>query len=220
MRDDMQLGEGPSTDLLVIGLSATDYIGHSFGTGGSEMCIQMLALDRILGDFFAALDRDGVDYVVMLTADHGGHDLPERIAQQATPPPPASDPALNATAMGRALGRRLHLQGPVLLGDGPFGDMYDRPQPARARRAPASSPRRSRAYRAHPQVAAVFTRAEHRRGAQPSGPPETWTPDPARPRLVRPAALGRFLRRAEAAHHPDRRRQPRLGRHPWQRLGL
>ena len=54
MRDEMQLGEGPATDLLAIGLSATDYVGHGFGTRGSEMCIQMLALDRILGDFFAA----------------------------------------------------------------------------------------------------------------------------------------------------------------------
>ena len=174
MREDMHLGEGQATDLLAIGLSATDYVGHAFGPGGSEMCIQMLALDRALGAFFEGLDRAGIDYVVMLTADHGGHDLPERIDQQADPNAARSDPALGATAMGRALGARLHLEGPVLLGDGPFGDFYvDRglPAPARARALAAAVA----AYRAHPQVAAAFTRAEIQATPIPSGPPETWS---------------------------------------------
>jgi hypothetical protein len=174
MRDDMHLGEGQATDLLAIGLSATDYVGHGFGTGGSEMCIQVLALDRALGAFFADLDRDNVDYVVMLTADHGGHDLPERIDQQGDTKAARSDPALNATAMGRMLGARLHLQGPVLLGDGPFGDMFvDRnlPAPARARVLTAALA----AYRAHRQVAAVFTRADIAATPSPSGPPDAWS---------------------------------------------
>ena len=38
----------------------------------------MANLDRTLGQFFAMLDRTGVDYVVALTADHGGNDIPER----------------------------------------------------------------------------------------------------------------------------------------------
>ena len=42
--------------LLSVGLSATDYVGHGTGTEGAEMCMQMLALDRELGDFFARLD--------------------------------------------------------------------------------------------------------------------------------------------------------------------
>lgn len=187
LRNDMHLGEGQSTDLLAIGLSATDYIGHGFGTGGSEMCIQMLALDRILGEFFASLDRDNVDYVVMLTADHGGQDLPERIDQQADPSAARSDPALNAATMGRALAARLHLQGPVLLGDGPFGDIYiDRnlPAPVRARVLAASLA----AYRAHPQVAAAFSRADVAAAPAPSGPPETWS----------------LLQRARASFDPQR----------------
>jgi predicted AlkP superfamily pyrophosphatase or phosphodiesterase len=187
MRDDMHLGEGQATDLLAIGLSATDYVGHGFGTGGSEMCIQVLALDRILGEFFAGLDRAGIDYVVMLTADHGGHDLPERIDEQADSQAARSDPALNASAMGRMLGARLHLQGPVLLGDGPFGDIYlDRalPPPARARALAAAVA----AYRAHPQVAAVYTRGEIAATPSPSGPPETWS----------------LLQRARASFDPQR----------------
>jgi len=174
LEGEMQLGRGPATDLLAIGLSATDYVGHGFGTGGSEMCIQMLELDRTLGRLFARLDEEHVDYVVMLTADHGGHDLPERIAQQGDPNAARSDPALNATAMGRMLGARLHLQGPVLLGDAPFGDIYvdrDLPAPVRARVLAAALA----AYRAHPQVAAVYTRAEIEAAQRPSGPPETWS---------------------------------------------
>ena len=85
-----------------------------------------------------------------------------------------SDPALNASAMGRAIGARLRLQGPVLLGDGPFGDIYiDRalPAPTRARVLAASLA----AYRAHPQVAAAFSRADIAATPSPSGPPETWS---------------------------------------------
>jgi predicted AlkP superfamily pyrophosphatase or phosphodiesterase len=174
LRHGMHLGEGPATDLLAIGLSATDYIGHTYGTGGSEMCIQVMALDHILGDFFAGLDRDGVDYVVMLTADHGGHDLPERIAEQGDPAAARVDPALGATAMGRRLAQQLHLAGPVLLGDAPFGDIYvDRNLPAAARRRALAAA--LAAYRAHPQVQAVFTRAEIAATAAPSGPPDTWS---------------------------------------------
>ena len=187
MRDEMRLGEGPATDLLIIGLSATDYIGHGFGTRGSEMCIQQLALDRILGDFFQDLDRDGVDYVVMLTADHGGLDLPERATQMAGGAAARVDPALNASRMSEAVARRLGLSVPVLFGDGSFGDMWmNRALPARARaRAQAEA---IRAWRAHPQVQAVFTRAELATTPSPSGPPETWS----------------LIQRARASFDPER----------------
>ena len=173
-RESMRLGQGQSTDLLAIGLSATDYVGHTFGTGGSEMCIQLLALDRALGDFFSGLDRDGIDYVVMLTADHGGHDLPERIAMQGDPSAARVDPALRASAMGEALGRRLGLSGAILFGDGPFGDIYlDRALPARAR--PRVLAEALAAYRRHPQVEAVYTRAQIAATPSPSGPPDRWS---------------------------------------------
>lgn len=174
MRAEMRLGQGPATDLLAIGLSATDYVGHSFGTEGAEMCIQMLALDRMLGDFLAALDREGIDYMVVLTADHGGHDLPERIVEQAGGAAARVDPALAAATMGQALGQRLRLRGPILFGDGPFGDIYvDRALPARARRRALAAA--LAAYRAHPQVAAVFSRDELSAAPPPSGPPDSWT---------------------------------------------
>jgi predicted AlkP superfamily pyrophosphatase or phosphodiesterase len=174
LRDGMRLGEGPATDLLAIGLSATDYVGHAYGTQGSEMCIQLVALDRALGDFFAALDRERIDYAVMLTADHGGLDLPERAAMQAGGPAARVDAALRPTAMGTALGRRLRLDGPILFGDGPFGDIYiDRALPAGTRARVLAEA--LAAYRAHPQVAAVFTRAQIQAAAAPAGPPDGWS---------------------------------------------
>ena len=174
LRSELRLGEGPATDLIAIGLSATDYVGHTYGTQGSEMCIQLLALDERLGDFFQELDREEIDYAVVLTADHGGLDLPERDREQGAPGAARVDPAMRATAMGEAIGRRLRLSGPILFGDGAFGDIYvDRALPPRSRaRALAEA---VAAYRAHPQVEAVFTRAQIAATPPPTGPAETWS---------------------------------------------
>ena len=76
-----RLGRGAATDLLAIGLSSTDHIGHRYGNGGAEMCAQMHALDRALGTFMAKLDTLDVPYVVALTADHGSVDAAERLTE-------------------------------------------------------------------------------------------------------------------------------------------
>ena len=187
LRGEMRLGQGPQTDLLAIGLSATDYVGHSLGTQGAEMCINLLALDRALGAFFTRLDRTGIDYVVVLTSDHGGLDLPERANEQAGQASARVDPALRATTMGRAIGARLGLSGPILFGDSSFGDMYvDRALTAANRRRVRDEA--VRAYRAHPQVAAVFTRDELSEAPLPGGPPDSWT----------------LLQRARASFDPER----------------
>ncbi|HEX2763882.1 MAG TPA: alkaline phosphatase family protein [Allosphingosinicella sp.] len=174
LRRDMKLGEGPATDLLILGMSATDYVGHTYGTQGAEMCIQLMALDEALGDFFKRLDATGIDYVVMLTADHGGRDIPERDREHGAAGAARVDPALNADRMNEALAKKLGVKGPVLLGDGAFGDMYvartlTAPQRARALKEALA------AYRGHPQVAAVFTHAELLAAPAPSGSPDTWT---------------------------------------------
>ena len=172
----MRLGEGPATDLLAIGVSATDYVGHTYGTQGSEMCIQLLALDRALGDFFAELDATGIDYVVVLTADHGGIDMPERDREHGVPRRRAGRRrAQRRPRWARRSPRRLGLQGPVLLGDGRLRRHLCRPQPDRAPTRARALAAAIAAYRAHPQVAAVFTRDEIAAAPAPSGPPETWT---------------------------------------------
>ncbi|HET9640946.1 MAG TPA: alkaline phosphatase family protein [Allosphingosinicella sp.] len=187
LRREMKLGEGAATDLLILGLSATDYVGHTYGTQGSEMCIQLMALDEALGGFFRTLDATGIDYLVMLTADHGGHDIPERHRDHAAGDAVRVDPALNAGAMAKSLAARLKLGGEVLYGDGAFGDMYiDRKltpaQRARVLREAVA------AYKRHPQVAAVFTKAELTAAAGPSGPPDSWS----------------LIQRAKASFDPER----------------
>lgn len=80
-----KLGTGPTPDLLAVSLSATDYVGHHYGNGGAEMCAQVHALDESLGKFLARIDQLGVPYVVVLTADHGSVDAPERLREEGIP---------------------------------------------------------------------------------------------------------------------------------------
>jgi hypothetical protein len=57
---------------------------------GQKPARRSLALDATLGRMFAVLDKSKVPYVVVLTADHGGHDLPERnMLFRGCPPPNA-----------------------------------------------------------------------------------------------------------------------------------
>jgi predicted AlkP superfamily pyrophosphatase or phosphodiesterase len=138
------------------------------------MCIQLMALDEALGDFFKRLDSTGIDYLVMLTADHGGTDIPERHREHGAPDAQRVDPALNAGAMGETLAKRLGLKGPVLFGDGAFGDMYVDRKLTAAQRARAAREAIA-AYKRHPQVAAVFTHAEIKAAPPPAGSPDTWS---------------------------------------------
>jgi len=174
--DTMQLGKGGAPDLLSVSLSATDYIGHSVGNQGLEMCIQMAELDRTLGAFFTRLDKAGIDYAVMLSADHGGLDLPERLDEQALPRAIRVDPALAPAALGKSLAAALGLtiDGPLLYGDGPFGDYYLSRSVPPAQKAKVLMLLTER-LRMHPQVAAAFTAAEIAATPLPSGSPQDWT---------------------------------------------
>jgi predicted AlkP superfamily pyrophosphatase or phosphodiesterase len=80
-----RIGHGPATDLLALSFSATDYIGHGYGTLGTEMRDQMHRLDRNLGQLLDLLRRKHPGAWVILTADHGGIDLPEALAEQGFP---------------------------------------------------------------------------------------------------------------------------------------
>ncbi len=73
------LGADRDTDLLMLSISSTDYVGHRYGPKSQEVQDHYLRLDRYLADFFAMLDSTvGVgNYVVALTSDHGVCPLPE-----------------------------------------------------------------------------------------------------------------------------------------------
>lgn len=169
---DMKLGRGTATDIISVGASATDYIGHSLGTQGSEMCIQMEELDRSIGGFLAQLDEWNIDYEVALTADHGAHDFTERQQQRAMPMESRVSTDVSIKEVGAAVGRELGIAGPVLLGS--EGDTYVADSvPAAKRRAVVQSA--VRRLSAMPQVAAVLTREQIAATPVAKGPPETWT---------------------------------------------
>ncbi len=189
-----RLGEGPQTDLLILGLSATDYVGHTYGTGGSEMCLQMLGLDRELGDFFARMDAAGIDYVVVLTADHGGHDLPERNRENAAPGAARVDPAVTTQLLGPRLKQELGLSidGPLLFSDGPFGDYYvDRRLSDADRQRVITAA--AAALRAHPQVERVVLGSDIAAMPIPTRSPDLWTVEERLRASYYPGRSGDFL---------------------------
>ncbi|WP_176591514.1 alkaline phosphatase family protein [Sphingobium sp. EM0848] len=171
----MALGKQAQADIISIGLSATDYVGHSYGTEGTESCIQVDRLDRELGAFFDRLDKDGLDYVVVLTADHGGHDLPERHRMNAMPMEQRVDKALTPKALSAAIAEKTGISGKTLIwGDGPAGDLYFDRSLTAAQRSKVEAATLA-LLRAHPQVQTVFTKAEIAATPSPSGPPESWS---------------------------------------------
>ena len=171
---EMRLGSDAAPDVLSIGLAATDYVGHSFGPGGQEMCLQLLALDREMGDFFARLDSWGIDYSVTLTADHGGLDIPERLQAKGVTDAAWVDIGLSAERLGQQVAQAANLKGPVIIFGGPSGDIFIDPALSASDRAKATNALLA-IYRAHPQVEAVFTKDEIARTPSASGSPERWT---------------------------------------------
>jgi predicted AlkP superfamily pyrophosphatase or phosphodiesterase len=171
---EMKLGKGSATDLIVVGVSATDVVGHAYGTEGSEMCLQLEALDQRMGQFFARLDKGKIDYAVVLTADHGGHDTVERNDANGIPEAARIAETLSARAVGTTIASELGLSKPALVGAEPAGDVWlDASMPADKKQLALS--RAKALFLADPQVAAVFTAAEIEAATTASGPPETWT---------------------------------------------
>ena len=68
-----KVGNGPTTDLLSISLSANDILGHKVGPDTPEMQAMALALDRQLAGFFDFLGKQFglANVVIALSADHG-----------------------------------------------------------------------------------------------------------------------------------------------------
>jgi hypothetical protein len=75
------LGTDEATDLLAVGFSATDVIGHTYGPDSQEIMDQLLRLDRLVGRLLeAAAARAGSGrLLVVLSSDHGAMPLVERL---------------------------------------------------------------------------------------------------------------------------------------------
>jgi predicted AlkP superfamily pyrophosphatase or phosphodiesterase len=82
-----RLGRGPVPDILSIGFSAADAIGHRWGPASKQVQDYYLRLDRYLAHLLDYLDREfGKDNVlVFLTSDHGVAHIPHYLRDLGIP---------------------------------------------------------------------------------------------------------------------------------------
>ena len=82
--DGERLGMDDEPDLLCLGLSALDFVGHGCGPHSQEAADVVLRLDGMLGEFLSFLERKvgKGNFVVALSADHGVAPLVEWSAAQ------------------------------------------------------------------------------------------------------------------------------------------
>jgi len=105
--DSQNLGGRGVTDMLGVSLSATDRIGHTFGNQGPEMCDHLARLDSALGAFLDRLETVPGGALVIVTADHGANDFPERQAERGHAEARRVDPGIRGrtnAAVRQALG--------------------------------------------------------------------------------------------------------------------
>ncbi|MCE3288252.1 MAG: alkaline phosphatase family protein [Caulobacter sp.] len=155
--DEQKLGAGQATDVLAVSLSATDRIGHGAGTQGPEMCEQQFRLDAAIGKLLAAARAVPGGAVVVLTADHGGSDFPERQAERGFPQAQRYDPEV-LVQLNTALKAQFKLKtNPVIFDGSGLYVVDDRnvrlPEPLRSKIARAAVEWLS----VKPGIAAVYT---------------------------------------------------------------
>lgn len=175
--DEMALGKDDVTDMLSVSFSATDYVGHAYGTEGVEMCIQLAQLDATLGKLFAALDQRGIDYAAVLTADHGGIDAPERLQLNGFPSAQRIDPALTSEALSRAVSQDTGVtakSGQLLYGGGSSGDIWLASGLTAKQQKKVVEALLIR-LKKHPQVAAAYSAQDLAKVPVPRGEPQDWT---------------------------------------------
>src|SRR5438094_4775492 len=103
-----KLGSGPATDLLTIGLSANDVLGHQVGPDSPEMQAMAVATDRQLAEFFDFLGHQiGLANLwIALSADHGISSIASMTKRLRIPAPIVSPGKLRAQ-VNQLLSRQL-----------------------------------------------------------------------------------------------------------------
>jgi predicted AlkP superfamily pyrophosphatase or phosphodiesterase len=154
---DRHLGHGPATDVLAVSLSANDYVGHRYGNGGPEMCVQQAALDATLGRLIGTIQALGVPTLVVMTADHGATDAAER-EHEHDPKASRLDGGAFVSKLNKAVMKETGLSYEPIVGDDPQ-QLYINVGPDEALRAKVRDATVSW-LKTQPQVSQVFTRAE------------------------------------------------------------
>jgi hypothetical protein len=170
------LGQGKGIDVLAISLSGTDYIGHAYGPQGPEMCAQIISIDKKLEQLFVLLDKRKVNYAVVLTADHGGFDAPDRHKIRAYPGAKPVTLALAAPKLSKLLADKFAWQGSLIENRGIGGDYYFTPAVPKDRRAEAAAWLKGELGKSgSTEIEAVFTKADMDATPMPGGNPSLWS---------------------------------------------
>lgn len=116
------LGSDDDPDILWIGCSAADYIGHTYGPYSQEVQDYYLRLDRYLEGLFVHLDtlRGEDSYVVALASSHGVLPLPEHLQEQGITAGRLDPDSIRTEidSIGRLVGREMGLaESPILAFD-------------------------------------------------------------------------------------------------------
>ncbi|MBI2794691.1 MAG: alkaline phosphatase family protein [Ignavibacteria bacterium] len=88
-----KLGSDNLPDLLCIGVSTTDFVGHTFGPDSREVQELYVYADQLVARLIDSLDeRVGrKNYVLIITSDHGVSPVPEVLKNDNMPGRPAID---------------------------------------------------------------------------------------------------------------------------------
>lgn len=95
---ELHIGRNPTSapDLLFLGLSSLDYVGHRFGPDSREVADEVVRLDGQLAAFFRWLDVEvgARSTLIFLTADHGVTSIPEVARERARRATGRDDPGI------------------------------------------------------------------------------------------------------------------------------
>lgn len=119
---DLGLGADDSPDLLCIGLSAADYIGHAYGPESRELVDYYARLDRVLGRMMRDIEGRvaATNVLYVLTADHGVSPIVEALLSRGIDAGRIPAKSLSA-AVDRALDREFGADDWI---DGVMPDLY------------------------------------------------------------------------------------------------
>ncbi len=123
----LDLGKGPTLDVLAVSLSTTDAVGHRYGPDSRELHDQVLRVDRAIGRLIDSLYkmRDSTRIIFALGADHGVAPFPELHFAGTDPdrgrvdPRPVIDSARSALAKRGVEGDALQLLSGIVTLDRP-----------------------------------------------------------------------------------------------------
>lgn len=98
------LGRGEAADLLCLGFSSNDLIGHTWGPDSHEVMDVTLRSDKLIAEMIAHLTETLGEgkFAIVITADHGVCPLPEQEVKKR-PTAERFDPAAEFPALGEAL---------------------------------------------------------------------------------------------------------------------